>query len=126
MLVLQQALDSGAVARVEVLHEDGSVWRSVGRPLTSEQEGRRLAALLRAPSDAVSAGITVGGVTYLAAEAGGRLLHGRHGGTGVVAVHRPPCIVVGSYGEGRPAAAAVRTVASLADLFTTLGDPQAM
>ncbi|MGW6690017.1 profilin [Streptomyces sp. NPDC054961] len=116
-LYLQEAMDSGTVVRAEILHEDGSVWASAGRPLTTEQEGGRLAGLFDAPADAVGTGITVGGVTYVAAEADRRLLHGRHGGAGVVAVRNPPYVVVGLYREGHRPEDAVLTLGNLADVL---------
>ncbi|MET9463753.1 profilin [Streptomyces sp. NPDC006544] len=114
-LYLQEAMDSGTVVRAEILHEDGSVWASAGRPLTTEEEGGRLVGLFEAPADAIGTGITVGEVTYVAAEADRRLLHGRHGSAGVVAVRNPPYVVVGLYEEGRRPEDAVLTLGNLAD-----------
>ncbi|MFD3807720.1 profilin family protein [Streptomyces sp. NPDC058611] len=118
-LYLQEALDSGTVSRAEVLHLDGSVRAIAGRPLTALPEGRRLAELFDAPADAIAAGITVDAVRYTAAQADRRLLHGKHGGAGVVAVKHPPYIVVAAYEEGRRPADAVLTVGNLADLLAS-------
>nr|WSX53742.1 hypothetical protein OG409_35365 [Streptomyces sp. NBC_00974] len=116
-LYLQEAMDSGTVVRAEILHEDGSVWASAGRPLTTEQEGGQLVGLFEAPADAIGTGITVGGVTYVPAETDRRLLHGKQGGAGVVAVRNPPYVVVGLYEEGHRPADAVLTMGNLADML---------
>lgn len=118
-LYLQEAIDSGTVTRAEILSEDGLLFASAGTPLTSEQEGRALAGLFSAPADAITTGIQVGGVVYAAATADRRLLHGRHGNTGVVAAKSPPYITVGLYNEQRRSADAVLTVANLADLLAS-------
>ncbi|MCB5167367.1 hypothetical protein LG634_21315 [Streptomyces bambusae] len=115
---LRQALRAVGLADIEVLREDGSLRAAAGRPLTTVDEGRRLARRLQEPAETDAAGITVGGLSYQPAEAGRRLLHGRRGGEGgVVVVHRPPYIVVARYDEGHPAADAVLAVANLADLL---------
>ncbi|MFJ6793158.1 profilin [Streptomyces sp. NPDC091268] len=119
---LRRAIDaSGCVAQAEVLRMDGTVRCSTGGFLTSVQEGRRLARLFENPADAVAAGITVGGVAYTAAEANGHLLHGRHADTGVVAVRRPPFIVVGLYPRGRQPSDAVLVLDELAALLASGG-----
>ncbi|MFD3700388.1 profilin family protein [Streptomyces sp. NPDC058646] len=116
-LYLQEAIDSGTVTRAEILHEDGSLVASVGQPLTTARERRLLAGLFNAPADAITTGIAVGGLVYTAAEADRRLLHGRHGNTGVVAAKNPPYITVGLYSEGHRPADAVLTLGNLADLL---------
>lgn len=98
---------------------DGSARCSTGAFLTTVQEGRRLVQLFEAPADAIATGITVGGRTYTAAEANHRLLHGRHADTGVVAVKRPPFVVVGLYTEGRRPADAVLALDQLATLLAS-------
>ncbi|MGW5847520.1 profilin [Streptomyces sp. NPDC055254] len=120
-LSLRQVLDSGCVAAAEILRLDGSVRAATGAFLTTVREGRQLAKLFEAPKDAVASGMTVGGVRYVAAEADGRLLHGKRGGGGVVAVKNPPFIVVGLYREGHRPADAVLAVANLADRLAAVG-----
>ncbi|MFD3543932.1 profilin [Streptomyces sp. NPDC058662] len=112
---LREVLGGGRVATAEILRLDGSVRAATGPFLTTVREGRQLAGLFESPGDAVAAGITVGGVTYVAAEADGHLLHGKRGAAGVVAVKNPPFIVVGLYGEGHRPADAVLAVGNLAD-----------
>lgn len=116
-LYLREAIDSGTVARAEILSEDGILLASVGQPLTSEQEGRALAGLFDAPADAITTGIQVGGVLYTAAKADRCLLHGRHGNTGVVAAKNPPYITVALYSNGHRPGDALLTIANLADLL---------
>ena len=64
---LRRMLRDVGVYGIEFLRMDGTVRASVGRPLTTVQEGRRLAGLFEAPADAIAEGITVGGVHYTAA-----------------------------------------------------------
>ncbi|MBT2472898.1 hypothetical protein J7E97_34885 [Streptomyces sp. ISL-66] len=114
---LQEVLSTGNLARLEVLRMDGSVWVSTGQFLTTVREGRQLVRLFETPKDAIATGITVGGVTYQAAEADRRLLHGKHGSSGVVVVKNPPYIVAALYEAGQRPADAVLTVGNLADLL---------
>lgn len=114
---LHQVLASGSVAEAEILRLDGTVRTSTGPWLTTVQEGRRLASLFQAPADTIAAGITVGGHTYVAAQADRRLLHGKRGGAGVVAVRNPPFIVVALYREEHRPSDAVLAVGNLADLL---------
>ncbi|MFC9293834.1 profilin family protein [Streptomyces sp. NPDC057010] len=115
---LKQMLTAVGLADIEVLRMDGSLRAATGRPLTTVAEGRRLVSQFQAPTDTIAEGITVGGLTYVAAEADRRLLHGRRGGHGgVVAVNSPPYIVVARYDEGHRPADAVLSVANLADLL---------
>ncbi|WP_329112159.1 profilin [Streptomyces sp. NBC_01353] len=118
-MYLQEVLGSGCVAQAEVLRMDGTVRTSTGPWLTTVQEGRRLASLFEAPADTIAAGITVGGRTYVAAQADRRLLHGKRGTAGVVAVRHPPFIVVALYGEEHRPADAVLAIGNLADLLAS-------
>lgn len=118
-MYLQRVLGSGCVAQAEVLRMDGTVRTSTGPLLTTVQEGRRLVRLFEAPADTIAAGITVGGCTYVAAQADRRLLHGKRGSAGVVVVRNPPFIVVALYEEGHRPADAVLAVGNLADLLAS-------
>ncbi|MER6522738.1 profilin [Streptomyces sp. NPDC001553] len=123
MLYLREALDSGTVARAEILLVDGSVRASTGRGLTSSTERKQLVGLFENPTNAVATGITVDSVTYVAAEADSRLLHGKLGNAGVVAAKNAPYIVVAHYEEGHRSADAVLTVGNLADLIASRSPP---
>ncbi|MFE2528440.1 profilin [Streptomyces sp. NPDC059382] len=123
MLYLREALDSGTVARAEILLVDGSVRASTGRGLTRSTERKQLVGLFENPTNAIAAGITVDSVTYVAAEADSWLLHGKLGNTGVVAAKNAPYIVVAHYKAGHRPAAAVLTVGNLADLIASQSQP---
>lgn len=116
---LRRALESSCLAQAEILRMDGSVRASTGRFLTTVREGRRLVKLFEAPADALSEGITVGGLTYVAAQANRNLLHGKQADCGVIAVKRPPFVVVGLYEAGRAPADAVVAVDQLATLLAS-------
>ncbi|MGG8410131.1 profilin [Streptomyces sp. 12297] len=114
---LRRGLDSDCVAEAEILRMDGTVRTSTAGFLTTVQEGRRLVGLFEAPADALADGISVGGERYVAAEASRHLLHGKRGGRGVVAVRRPPFVVVGLYRDGQQSGDALLAVDQLAALL---------
>ncbi|CAM5266041.1 profilin [Streptomyces avidinii] len=119
---LRRALESSCLAQAEILRMDGSTRTSTGQFLTTVREGRRLVQMFEAPADAISEGIMVGGRRYLAAEANRHLLHGKQADSGVIAVRRPPFVVVGLYESGQPSADAILAVDRLAALLAS-GSP---